>query len=232
MTRPISTQFLVKKQHKFEIVISLKLQFAMNNHLFVVTVSALFAQCHTLDIVHAINLGGPAYTSENGITYQADSEIQPYSYFNWTKAIGVVEPDLTLYKRERGWLYNYTLPVTGEGWYGLVLHTVTVPYASYFRMKLNTITLWDAHTPKSGCETAWSTVCNKVYYFSVCNSVAHYQRTSTQVPDNKLVLQVPREVKVNAILLVKGMAGESKSVITNVTKLYFDPAQERKCIQA
>jgi Malectin domain len=204
----------------------------MDKFLFVITAATLLARCHTLDIVFAVNCGGPAYTSENGITYEADtnSKGQVYSFGEF---IGVVGPDLALYKKLRARSFDYTLPVTGDGWYGLVLHEINTMehFPEYeFDLKLDAITLLESYSPTKECLLYH--VCNKVIYFAVCNNVVHYNGSTAQVHDNKMKLYFPENAPVHAILMAKGVAGECQTVITNGTRIFFDPADERKCVKA
>jgi Malectin domain len=213
--------------------------------LLLACVILLHEDCNSqaVSVIYAVNIGGPRYTSLNSITYEADP-LADLSDQRQSIVEGISGPDVILYRTYRiNLVYpggaivdlNYTLPVTGDGWYGLVLQMVAkhaYTQDETFAVRLNNYTILSNFHPYTTRKCVEYSVCDTVVYFSICNGVLYYKDQPVELPDKKLTLYLSEYGYLDALLLTKGQAVARKTVIEGLTKLYFDPAQERKCVKS
>jgi hypothetical protein len=189
-----------------------------------------------LEIVYAVNSGGEAHRSSTGICYATDTNTEGIPYIWPMDFNGVSGSDKTLYKTAQhdAKKFSYTLPVTGDGWYGLLLHfTEDSTYAN--RRKFDVL-LNGQHTLLSNYNIfntcGLYNVCNEIFYFSICLGQLQYGNQNSVVQDDKVRLEfISKSVNavVDGILLVKGKAGEGKFIVGTKTVFYFHPEREYKC---
>jgi Malectin domain len=195
----------------------------------------------SVEIVHAINSGGPNYTDTNGITYSADQTpkegtmVWPYPFG------GIQGPDAALYDacrysmNESG--LTYQLRVDGDGWYGLVV--LSSVYTGQVGQYLYNVTLngnaviLPLYDPFARC--GLFKICNEIVYFHICDGMMYWRGqggdewTSSKVVNSTVSLYFDKYGYVDAVLLAKGNAGDTQVVIKDKTILFFDPVDERKC---
>jgi Malectin domain len=208
--------------------------------------AALFllgCHCQTVDVLYAINCAGPKYTSLNGITYEANYETE-HDFKERRYFSDLSGPDQTIYKTYRynmisddeSWMsLNISLPLTGDGWYGLVLQQMsesTHELDEIFSARLNSHTILKDYHPHATRKCAIEAVCDTVVYFSICNGVFYRHGQRMEMPEKKLVLFFTTFGFLDALVLTKGVAGARKTVMSGKTEIYFDPAQERKCVKS
>jgi Malectin domain len=153
---------------------------------------ACFRTTNQLELVYAVNAGGSAHTDSNGIVYEADTLPVGTSY-RWLPTItGVNDNDRELYQTSQisKQPLNYELPLTGDGWYGLVLHHAddSAPSRHFRRVKVilngQHVLLEDLSVFK---ECGESNACNNIFYFTVCGNTLNYA-------DQTSVLWNPKKV--------------------------------------
>jgi hypothetical protein len=206
----------------------------MNKLLFAITATTLLlAQCHCLDIVCAINLGqfdGWDYTSESGITYTKDDQARFSAIYSVNEIPNLTGPDLELYIKLVYKLFSHRIPLAGDGWYALVIHEIAhTERPPGFNVSFDNMLVLSNYSPNAECPL--SHICDKVVYFFVCNNMIFYNGTSTPAVNNSMVVNGGNNAPAHALVLAKGVAGERRTVIKNLTSIYFDPAQERKCVK-
>jgi Malectin domain len=197
--------------------------------VWVITCSA-----HTgLTVVYAINLGGDAITTTSGINYQAGKDSGLFYTFN-VNYKGVDAADLPLYQSLQGSVspFAITIPITGDGWYGLVIHmavpaSVTQAFAQNVYLNQNLLVL-SSFDPVREC--GGGNVCNRVIYFSVCRGVITYKGKKSAFTGSSLVLTFQSIYNgvigfASGVALVKGKAGDGKSIVGTKTVFFFDPLQ-------
>jgi Malectin domain len=187
-----------------------------------------YTRTGNMDIQYAVNSGGPKYTSVVGITYDADTDryesVMPHPW----SVENIKGPDMALYKASRfnngGYDgFNYTLPLTGNGWYGLVLHIASqYDDGQYlFEVRLNGHSILKNYNPystrKCGEFPRLYQVCDTVVYFSVCNGGLYWNGGRTEIAGNQALLEFREYSYVEAVLLVKGVAAARKIVIFDTT---------------
>jgi Malectin domain len=216
--------------------------------LLAISIASLHLECNcqTVDVLFALNIGGPKYTSLSGIAYEANHE--PMDFNSKRDYVDDLRgPDDILYKTYRFnavnddeslVLFNFSLPITGDGWHGLVLQMTGIFNEGFtgeyveFSARINNHTILENYDPVTTRKCGANCVCDTVIYFSVCNGVFYHGGQSMEVHDKKLVLVFSKRAFLDAILLTKGVAGARQTVIPKKTELFFDPAQERKCVKS
>jgi Malectin domain len=204
----------------------------------VTTVTLLVAvqQFHTLEVIIAINAGGPAYDSTYDVHYIADTNDAGTAY-NWTVGPEEITMDEEIYANSRnsGTQFSYTLPLKGNGCYVLYLHFHDDSTASGNRQF--DVVLNGAHTVLSNfdmfAECGQYNVCNQAIYFCVCQNTVHWNGTQSSIVYNQLDVEfvsITSDAVVDGILLMKGNAGEAKTIIPKKSIIFFDPAYQRKCV--
>nr|ACH56912.1 hypothetical protein [Simulium vittatum] len=209
--------------------------------ILVATVIVLVAvqQCHTQEVIAAINAGGPPYRSSYNIYYNGDTNQEGVGY-TWQRQVEGLTADHTLYARCRHSpnRFTYMLSLRGDGLYALYLHfsdDSTEKCRRQFDVVLNNrhavlrnIDLFD--------ECGQYNVCNQVIYFSVCNGVMYLNGESSSLPyyDQKLSIDFVNKnhrasAVVDGLLLMKGRIGQAKTIIPAKSVIYFDPAYFRRC---
>jgi Malectin domain len=196
-----------------------------------------FRTTNQVEIVYAVNCGGEAHTDSNGINYQRDPSTQGKRGPPWGTMGGISNHDRILYTTFR---YNdvlsYDLPLSGDGWYGLLLHLGDDSSPRTVRRRLQ-VKLNGQHTLLADLdfytECGYHIACNQIFYFKVCKNTLHYAGQSSTLWDVNKVSVTIRMHSVNAIingiLLVKGIPGEGLSVVGTKTLFYFDPKNKVQC---
>jgi Malectin domain len=204
----------------------------------VIWIITCFQATSQLNIVYAVNCGGGAHTDSNGISYENDQNTDGIPY-KWNPTFtGINDHDRQLYQTARYTFssFGYSLPLTGDGWYGLLLHLAddSSPTLHFRRFK---VTLNDQHTLLEDInlykECGEYNICNQIFYFKVCRNTLHFANQTSKLYDAKKV-----DVKfhmhninaiINGILLVKGEPGEGLPVVGTKTVIYFNPKNEKHC---
>jgi hypothetical protein len=143
---------------------------------------------------------------------------------------------LFINKSYRSGELTFTLPVTGDGWYGLYISTTygvgdkdeTYSFDAMFNNHTFLRKFHLVETLKSGKFQVY----NKIVYFSICNGVLHCDGTSFALQDNRLVLSYKFLGFASGLLLAKGEAGGRRTVFPGEPELWFDPALEEKCFKS
>jgi Malectin domain len=199
---------------------------------------ACFRTAHQLEIVYAVNCGGDAHTDSNGINYQKDPSTEGAAYTFPQTMTEISEHDRPMYQtcRYKNPSLSYDLPLTGDGWYGLLLHfaddSSTTGHKRRFKVTLNGqhTLLADLDLYKSCGE---NNVCNHIFYFKVCQRTLHYARQNSTIWDvKKLNVEIRMHTInaiINGILLVKGVPGEALAIVGTKTVFFIDPKNEVQC---
>jgi Malectin domain len=206
--------------------------------ILVIWTITCFHTTNQLEIVYAVNCGGNGHTDSNGINYQKDPSTEGAPHTWATTITGISDHDRVLYQtaRYKNPSVSYDLPLTGNGWYGLLLHFADDSSAAGHKRRLK-VTLNGQHILLEDlnlyAECGQSNACNQIFYFKVCNGALHYVgHTSTLWNVEKVNVNVKMHTInaiINGILLVKGEPGEGLSVVGSKTVFYFDPKHKRQC---
>jgi Malectin domain len=197
-----------------------------------------FRTTYQLDIVYAVNCGGNAHTDSNGISYEKDPTTQGTLGPPWAGVRGISTNDVYLYRtfRYSNDVLSYDLPLTGDGWYGLLLHLADDSSPTTVRRHVQ-VQLNGQHILLEDldfyADCGYNTACNQIFYFKVCKKTLHYAGQSSTLWNEKKVVVTIRNLAVNAlingILLVKGKLGEGLPIVGTKTVFYFDMKNKVKC---
>jgi Malectin domain len=204
----------------------------------VVWTMILFRPTDQLEIVYAVNCGGDTFTDSHGITYQKDPLTEGGTN-NWVQTMrGVSDQDRFIYQTHR---YNheaisYDLPLTGDGWYGLLLHFADDSGPKTHRRRMG-VTLNGQHTLLADLDMfrdcGENNVCNHIFYFKVCQRTLYYAGQTSSLGDvSKVNVMIKRNdvsAIIDGILMVKGVAGEGLPIVGTTTVFYFVPNDEVQC---
>lgn len=188
-----------------------------DHNLFLVILVAI-VQVRAYEVIYAINAGGEAVTDSTGIEYQADpltNKIGTASDFgkNLLTIRRVKADDDILFRTERYHTSNfgYTIPLTGDGNYLLVLKFCEV-YFNAPNMKVFDVILNKKHTIVKDLdifdETGRGTAYEEYIYFYVKNNQLTVNNEKSDVKNNKVYVEFIKgrkdNPKINAIVLAKG----------------------------
>jgi Malectin domain len=194
------------------------------------------ASAFDLEIVHAVNYGGRSYNdSITGIMYQ-NGETNTYYYSFSDRVIGVADIDNIVYQ---SFLYDpyaltLSLPIRGDGWYGLVLQ-----FAYDFSSNSQNVVLNQVHSLLTNFDNAVEcgpfVACDRIFYFNVCKGRLNYSGQSSVVKNNQVDLTLKPTTPyamygfINAVVLAKGKPNQGRQVNGDISVLYFDPTKQPRC---
>ncbi|PAA54858.1 hypothetical protein BOX15_Mlig033394g1 [Macrostomum lignano] len=189
--------------------------------LLVILSSNIFSCAKALNVIWAINCGGPEHTDIHGIHYQRDSSNVGVAsdYGRNLMITRVVPQDQILYQTERYHTasFTYDLPIPGNGDYVLILKFSEVWFANP-NQKVFDVVLNGEHTIVSSLDI----------FAKVGRGIAHDEVVPFKVKDGRLFVgsdvsqigSTPKRLslefvkgdrdnpKINAIVLVKGSIDE------------------------
>lgn len=189
------------------------------------------------EVLHAINVGGGAFTDSHGIFYDADpleGKLGTSSDFGKQLKIGrVSEDDEPLYQTERYHTdsFHYDISVSGDGNYALVLKFSEV-YFTNVNMKVFDVVLNSAHTIVDKLDifkhVGKGVAHDEVVFFTISRGLLRYEREESKIRNNQVRVEFAKTTydnpKVNAIILFKG---HNKKDLEQIPRLqpveeYFD----------
>jgi Malectin domain len=189
-----------------------------------------------LEVKYAVNAGGGAYTTTYGVKYAADTSTEGYTYI-WGNLLGGTTTDVTLHRdcRYSDTQFTYTLPLNQNGFY--VVHLTFRDDSANVGNRLFKVVLNGFHILLDKfdiCATCGQyNVCNQAFYFTVCNGKLYWEGEASVINYDQVGLTfISQKVNavVDAILLMKGAAGDALPIIESKNIIFFDPAYETKCV--